>query len=119
MTDRFAAILRGNAVGLLRRDVAVELVNISRSGCLLESPKPIAAGTLATVTLEMDGQSYSDEVRVARCLEIPGAGERHHVGVQFVALRLPGQRSLRLLAASLNADASAADPVAAWLASVS
>ena len=119
MTDRLAAVLRGNAVSLLRRDVAVELLNISRSGCLLESPRPIAAGTLATVTVEMDGQSYSDDVRVARCLAIPGAGERHHVGVQFVALRLPSQRSVRFLAASLNAEPSDPDPVAEWLASVS
>jgi hypothetical protein len=119
MTDRLAAVLRGNAVSLLRRDVVVELLNISRSGCLLESPRPIAAGTLATVTVEMDGQSYSDDVRVARCLAIPGAGERHHVGVQFVALRLPSQRSVRFLAASLNAEPSAPDPVAEWLESVS
>ena len=119
MTDRFVGMLRGTVVGLLRNDVAVELLNISRSGCLLESAKPIAAGTLATVTVQMDGQSYSDDVRVARCLEIPGAGERHHVGVQFVALRIPSAKSLRFLAASLNAEASDADPVAAWLASVS
>lgn len=119
MTDRFVGILRGASVGLLRHDVAVELLNISRSGCLLESPRPIAAGTLATVTVELEGESYSDDVRVARCLEVPGAGERHHVGVQFVALRIPGQRSLRILAASLNPEASGADPVAAWLESVS
>lgn len=119
MTNRLAAILRGKAVGLLRRDVAVELLNISRSGCLLESPKPIPAGTLACVTVEMDGQSYSDEVRVARCLEMPGAGERHYVGVQFVSLRLPSQQSLRVLAASLPEDASGVDPVAAWLECVS
>ena len=118
MTDRVVGIVRGIAVGLLRRDVAVELLDISRSGCLLASPKPIAAGTLATVTVEMDGQSYSDDVRVARCREIPGAGELHHVGVQFVALRMPGQDSLRLLAASLNADKTAPDAVAAWLAAV-
>lgn len=119
MTDRFVGILRGTSVGFVRRDFAVELLNISRSGCLLESDKPIAAGTLATVTVEMDGESYSDDVRVARCLEIPGAGERHHVGVQFVALRVPSQRSLRFLAASLNSGTAGTDPVAAWLESVS
>ena len=119
MTDRFVGMLRGTSVGFVRRDFTVELLNISRSGCLLESPKPIAAGTLATVTVEMDGESYSDDVRVARCLEIPGAGERHHVGVQFVALRMPSQRSLRFLAASLNNGIAGIDPVAAWLESVS
>lgn len=119
MTDRFVGMLRGTSFGFVRRDFAVELLNISRSGCLLESPKPIAAGTLATVTVEMDGESYSDDVRVARCLEIPGAGERHHVGVQFVALRIPSQRSLRVLAAALYPEASGADPVTAWLESVS
>ena len=71
------------------------------------------------MTVEMDGESYSDDVRVARCLEIPGAGERHHVGVQFVALRMPSQRSLRFLAASLNNGIAGIDPVAAWLESVS
>jgi hypothetical protein len=119
VTNFLRVFLRGNIVGLLRRDVAVEVLNMSRSGCLLESPKPIAPGTLATVTVELDGEIYSDDVQVARCREIPGAGERHHVGVQFVALRIPSQRSLRFLAASLPVEGSGADPVAAWLASES
>lgn len=119
MTERFVGILRGTSVGFVRRDFSVELLNISRSGCLLESAKPIAAGTLATITVEVDGESYSDDVQVARCLAIPGAGDRYHVGVQFVALRIPAQRSLRFVAASLKTEAAGADPVAAWLQSVS
>lgn len=104
MTNPLTAILSSVAIGLLRRDVTVEVSNISRSGCLLESPSVIPAGTLGTLSVEIDGEAYTDDVRVARCLTVPGGGERHHVGVEFLTLRLLGRVSLRLYAASLGAD---------------
>jgi hypothetical protein len=102
---RLAAILGANAIGSLGRDVVVELVDVSRSGCLLSSPVAIPAGTLGILRLEIDGELYTDEVRVARCLQVPGTGERHHIGVEFLALRRPQRESLRCYAASLGKDA--------------
>lgn len=106
MTNALTAILRSVVVGLLRRDVTVEVSNISRSGCLLESPSVIPAGTLGTLSVEIDGEAYAEDVRVARCLTVPGGGERHHVGVEFLTLGRLRRRSLRVHAASLGADGS-------------
>ena len=89
MKKLLAALLRSNAVGSLGRDVRVELVDLSRSGCLLISPVMIPAGTIGILTLEIDGELYADDVRVARCLKVPGTGECHDVGVEFLELRPP------------------------------
>lgn len=110
MKPHLAAILGSNAVASLGRDVLVELVDVSRSGCLLSSPVVIPAGTLGILSLEIDGVLYTDDVRVARCLKVPGTGERHHVGVEFLALRRPRRESLRCYAASLGKDGDAIEP---------
>jgi hypothetical protein len=117
MSDHLAALLTANAVGVLQRDVSVVMMNISRSGCLLDSPVAISVGTLAMLAVEMDGLVYSDEIRVARCRTVPGAGERHHIGVSFVVLHPPGRRSLRLFAAGLNATGREGDPLGDWIPS--
>jgi hypothetical protein len=101
---RLAAILGPTAVGSIGRDVVVELVDVSRSGCLLNSPVVIPAGTLGILSLEIDNELFTDDVRVARCLQVPGTGERYHIGVEFLALRRPRRESLRCYAASLGVD---------------
>ena len=104
MTSALSAILTPDAVGLLDRHVTVAIAEISRSGCLLESSSVIAPGTVGTLNVEIDRTTYSDHVRVARCSAVRGGGERHHVGVEFLALERPGPESLRRYAASLGAD---------------
>jgi PilZ domain len=98
---RLAGLLGSNAVGSLGRDVRVELVDLSRSGCLLNSRLMIPTGTVGILTLEIDGELYADDVRVTRCLKVPGAGECHDIGVEFLELRPPRHESLRRYAASL------------------
>ena len=104
MTSALTAILNSVVVGLLRREVTVELFNISCSGCLLESASAIPMGTLGTLCVEIDGTVYIDDVRVSRSLVVPGGGERRHVGAEFLSLQRLGQRSLRLYAASLGGN---------------
>ena len=101
MIDFVTGILAPDVIGVLDRDLAVAVAQISRSGCLLESSAAIPVGTVGSLSIEIDGAVYSDDVRVARCQAVPGAGERHHVGVAFLPLRRPGPQSLRLYAASL------------------
>jgi hypothetical protein len=109
VTKQLATILSSDVIGLLGRDVLVELLDVSRSGSLLRSPTPIPEGTLGTLTVDIDGKRYTDHVRVARCYKVSGAGERHHIGVEFLALRRPGQQSLRLRAAALRSEGAAAE----------
>jgi len=103
VTGRLTAILTRDVVGLLHRSMTVTLAEISRGGCLLESTSPITAGTVGTLTIEIQGTTYTDYVRVARCSRLAGAGERHHVGVEFLPLERPAKQSLRLYVAALGA----------------
>lgn len=109
MSDVIREMLRNVVIALLAQEVSVELIEISRSGCLLESASRIPPGTLATLSVEIAGAAYSDDVRVARCLAVPGRGDRHHVGTEFLALHRPVKQSLRLYAASFGADGTGPD----------
>jgi PilZ domain len=91
-----------DVIGVLRRDISVRLVDISRTGCLLESDFVVDVGTLGTLHLDIAGRDFQDAVRVGRCQVIPGAGDRYHVGVEFVWLDAPDDSSLRRLAGMLG-----------------
>ena len=91
-------VLTSDVTGLLARDLTVVMANISRGGCLLESTFSMAPGTTGTLRVEIRGRVYTDAIRVTRCANLPGAGERHHIGVEFLQLTTPGPESLRLYA---------------------
>jgi hypothetical protein len=93
-------------IGVLGRDLTVRLLEISRVGCLLESSSPVAIGTVGALSVEVEGVEYVDQVRVARCQPLAGAGNTHQVGAEFLSLYMPGERSLRRYAAELAAEAA-------------
>jgi hypothetical protein len=90
-----------SVIAVLGRDVVVRLLEISRSGCLLESSHAMPEGTIASLSIEIEGREYMDEVRVSRSQLLAGVGERYAVGVEFLWLRLPREQSLRHYAATL------------------
>ena len=90
-----------SVIAVLGRDVVVRLLEISRSGCLLESSHAMPEGTIAALSIEIEGRQYVDEVRVSRSQLLAGVGERYAVGVEFLWLRLPREQSLRHYAATL------------------
>jgi PilZ domain len=73
----------GELIGVLRRDLQVRLLNISGSGCLLESHRPIARGTIGTLRLVLGGDEYSDDVQIVRCQPVEG-GSIYYLGADFV-----------------------------------
>ena len=81
-----------SVIAVLGRDVVVRLLEISRSGCLLESSHAMPAGTIAALAIEIDGREYMDEVRVSRSQLLAGVGERYQLGVEFLWLRLPREQ---------------------------
>ena len=100
-------VLTGRSViAVLGRDVVVRLIEISRSGCLFESSHAMPTGTIAALSVEIDGREYVDEVRVSRSQLLPGAGERYEVGVEFLWLRAPREQSLRYYAARLTSSST-------------
>jgi hypothetical protein len=95
-------ILTTVVTGVIARDVPVSLTNIGRGGCLLDSTLSLPVGTTGTLCVEILGTVYSDGVRVTRSSRVLGAGERHHIGVEFLQLDVPGARSLRRYASALT-----------------
>jgi hypothetical protein len=105
-----ALLTSQSVVGVLGRDLSVRLLEISRAGCLLESSSQLPVGTLGDLAVEVDGEEYVDQVRIARCQAIAGAGNTHRLGAEFLTLHMPGARSLRRYAVELAADLSAIEP---------
>jgi hypothetical protein len=78
--------------GVLIRVFRVRIVNISGSGCLIESQRRIEVGTVGTLRLRFGAEEFVDDIQVGRCQAIAGAGSLYHVGVKFLwtAPRHPG-----------------------------
>lgn len=97
------AILSAHDVlAVLGRDVAVQLVDISGSGCLLHSDTRLVEGTTGTLRLSCGGKDYADDVRIMRC-QAPNAGENSfRLGAQFLWTAQPGEQSLRRAVGALQ-----------------
>ena len=103
-----ALLSSDDLVAVLGRDVTVRLVNVSNSGCLLQSELRLAEGTVGTLRLTFEGADYADDVRIMRC-QAPAAGDNwFKLGVQFLWTSQPGERSLRRLVAGLQPGARGA-----------
>jgi hypothetical protein len=93
--------------GVLARHIGTRLVEISRSGCLLESGQRIEEGTVGTLLLEVNGQSFSEDVRVTRCVVVAGMGSRYLIGVEFLnTVRADGASIRRVLLSTLPGSTS-------------
>jgi hypothetical protein len=107
--DNLQEILGANdLVGVLARDVPVHVMNVSGSGCLVETMLRLDEGTTATLRVEIDGQDHRDPVRITRCHRLAGSGETWRVGAEFLWTDVPDRRSLRRLASRLQQPGSGA-----------
>ena len=91
-----------DCVGVITREVRVRLVNISTSGCLLESSLRLEAGTAGDLRIRVGGETYADDVRIARVQQVQGAGSTWQVGAEFLWTTQPGTRSLRRVVGRLR-----------------
>jgi Flp pilus assembly pilin Flp len=87
--------LGGEVFGVLARGIPARLVEISRSGCLLESSHRVGDGIVGELRLEVGGELLVDDVRITRCVLVEGSGSSYLVGAEFVQTRRPGERSIR------------------------
>lgn len=81
--------------GMLARDVPTRLIDISRTGCLLESRMRVEEGTVGELQLQVQLETFVDDVRITRCVLVEGSGSIYRVGAEFVQTRRPGERSIR------------------------
>ena len=93
-------------LGVLTRQIPTRLLEISLSGCLLESALRIEEGTVGALRLEVEGHAYSDDVRATRCVAIEGSGSRYLVGVEFLRTGRSDDTSIRrAMVSALNSHA--------------
>ena len=92
-------------VAVLGRDVNVRLIDISNSGCLIQSETRLAEGTTGTLRLSYGGVEYVDDVRIMRCQAPNGGDSWFRLGAQFLWTTNPGERSLRRVVAGVQPGA--------------
>lgn len=91
-----------DCVGVITREVRVRVVNISTSGCLIESSSRLEPGTAGDLRIRVGDDVYADTVRIARVQQVQGAGATWHVGAEFLWTSQPGSRSLRRVVSRLR-----------------
>ena len=89
-------------VGVLTRDVRVRLVNLSVSGCLVETTTKLEEGSAGSLRVRINGDTYADDVRIVRVQQVYGGSSTWLVGAEFLWTTQPGIRSLRRVVARLR-----------------
>jgi hypothetical protein len=69
---------------VLMRNLAGRILDISSSGCLIESRRRLDVGTVGRLQLIFGNEQCADDVEVVRCAVIEGTRSLYHVGVRFL-----------------------------------
>lgn len=93
-------------LAVLTRELRVRLLNCSASGCLVETNVRLDVSTVASLSLQFDGQHFTDDVLVTWCKAIAGGGARYHVGLRFVWTAAAAPNTLRMMSHELVAAAA-------------
>jgi pilus assembly protein Flp/PilA len=94
VSHRMAALGDG-ICAVLARTSPSRVIEVSRSGCLLESGHRVEDGTVGELRIQIRDHVLFDDVRVTRCVRVEGSGSRYLVGVEFLQTRPPGEQSIR------------------------
>jgi hypothetical protein len=104
--DALDAILSArDLVAVLGREIPVRLVDISTSGCMLETGSRLESGTTGLLRVTFEDEQYMDDVRIIRCRQCEGSSTLYHVGAEFLWTTSPPERSLRRILARLQVSA--------------
>ncbi len=68
----------------LTRELDVRIVDVSASGCLIETRQRLGVGTVGKLTLKTAGAEYEGDIEVVRCQPIDSASSVYHIGVRFL-----------------------------------
>jgi hypothetical protein len=80
---------------VLIRDIPVCLLDVSLSGCLLESRTRLQTPVAGQLRVNVNGETRVDDVRLSRCVFVEGSGVVYRAGAEFLWTALPGERSVR------------------------
>jgi hypothetical protein len=87
---------RRGSLATLVWTVPVRIVDVSRCGCQLESARLLDTGTHGQLRLAIGGRIHLDDVRIARCQQREGAGQRYFLGAELLRTRRLHARSIRI-----------------------
>jgi PilZ domain len=90
------------------------VLDVSQNGCLLESQQPVEPGRMGTLRLALNGGWFVEDVRITRCLAVPGRGSTYHLGAEFLQTRRLPDQSLRHLVGQIIGGAGNPDPEVKW-----
>lgn len=88
----------------LTREVPVRVIDLSESGCLVETQRRMEVGTIGTLQLRLGGQDCTDDFEVVRCEAVQGVRNVYHVGVRLLWTKPRRAGSIRHAVASLQAE---------------
>ena len=88
----------------LTRELPVRVIDVSESGCLVETRRRMEVGTMGTLQLKLGGQDCSDDFEVVRCDAVQGVRNLYHVGVRLLWTKPRKAGSIRHAVASLQAE---------------
>jgi hypothetical protein len=108
-----AAVERGSLATLVAQ-VPLLVLDVSHSGCLLESTQPLETGRVGTLRLALNGGWYVEDVRITRCQGVSGRGSTYHVGAEFLRTRRLPDQSLRHAVGQMIGGAARPDPEVKW-----
>jgi PilZ domain len=90
--------------GVLTHEFRARVLNVSRSGCLIECQRRLEVGAVGSLRLQLGGEEYLDDVQVVRCQAIQGAGCVYHVGMRFLWTTSCHARSIRYAVTRYGAE---------------
>lgn len=97
----------------LMRDLRMRVIDISASGCLIESRRRLEVGTVGRLRLKFGDDECADDVEVVRCERVEGERSLFHVGVRFLWTTPRDVGSIRHAVTHYSTDLDAARTV--WL----
>ena len=79
----------------LAREIPVQLVDLSLSGCLIASSHPLDEGTVGELRVTLDGKLYQDTVQFRRAVRRHGTRLDYVAAGQFAWGNRSGTASVR------------------------
>jgi hypothetical protein len=71
---------------IVERRQPVEIKDVSRSGCCLESGQLLPPGAFGVLVVEIEGQPHAEVFRVTRSGAAQGDGNQYQAGIEFLPM---------------------------------
>jgi pilus assembly protein Flp/PilA len=94
-------------LGTLVSTTPMRLLDISRTGCLLETSSRVEAGATGNISVDLEGRTLTDDVRITRCQRLQGSNG-YHLGAEFLRTRRPCVDSLSVALAAITTGTTGA-----------